>query len=219
MENNTKELVRQFAELSTATVSDALDRFGIKGGCEGIVPIGQGMRLLGPAFTVRYLPVGVVKGTVGDYIDDVQPGEVVVLDNGGRLFCTVWGDILTIFAKIKGVAGTVIDGVCRDVPAILAEGYPVFSRGKFVMTGKDRVEVAGVQVPVSLGNVQVKPGDIVFGDDSGVIVIPAEKAREVLDAALEIERAEKGIEEMLRQGYTIREARQKYQYHSLQSKK
>lgn len=219
MANSPEDLIRQFSQLSTATVSDALDRFGIKGGCEGIVPIADGMRVLGPAFTVSYLPVGAVKGTVGDYIDEVKPGEVVVLDNGGRLFCTVWGDILTIYAKMRGVAGTVIDGVCRDVPAILAEKYPVFSRARFMMTGKDRVEVAGVQVPVSLGNVQVKPADLVFGDDSGVIVIPAAKAPEILEAALAIEEAEKGIEAMLRQGKTIREAREKFKYHSLQTKR
>jgi regulator of RNase E activity RraA len=163
--------------------------------------------------------VGEVKGTVGDYIDVAQPGDVIVLDNHGRMDCTVWGDILTVTAKLKNIAGTVIDGVCRDVPNILKEQYPLFSRGRFMMTGKDRVMVEAVNVMVSIGKVQVKPGDILVGDDSGVVVIPKERAPEILKVALEIEEAENLIEDAVRKGLSIKEAREKYRYHSLQTKK
>jgi regulator of RNase E activity RraA len=144
---------------------------------------------------------------------------VIVLDNNGRTDCTVWGDILTVLAKMKGISGTVIDGVCRDVPNILKEQYPIFTRGRFMMTGKDRVMVDAVNVMVSIGKRQVKPGDILVGDDSGVVVVPRERAEEVLTLALEIEEAENRIEEALRQGLSIKEAREKYRYHSLQSKR
>jgi 4-hydroxy-4-methyl-2-oxoglutarate aldolase len=163
--------------------------------------------------------VGEVKGTVGDYIDSVQGGDVIVLDNNGRTDCTVWGDILTVLAKMKRIGGTVIDGVCRDVPNILKEKYPIFTRGRFMMTGKDRVMVDAVNVTVSIGKRQVKPGDILVGDDSGVVVVPKERAEEVLTLAREIEEAENSIEEALRQGLSIKEAREKYRYHSLQSRK
>jgi len=149
----------------------------------------------------------------------VQSGDVIVLDNHGRTDCTVWGDILTVTAKLKKIAGTVIDGVCRDVSNILKEQYPLFSRGRFMMTGKDRVMVEAVNSIVSIGKVQVKPGDILVGDDSGVVVVPAEKALEVLDAAMEIETAENQIEEAVRKGLSIKEAREKYRYHSLQTAK
>jgi len=214
-----REVIQGFLSLSTATISDALDRFGLRGGCLGILPIVPGAKMAGPAFTVRYVPVGEVKGTVGDYIDDAQPGDVIVLDNHGRTDCTVWGDILTVTAKLKNIAGTVIEGVCRDVPNILKEQYPLFSRGRFMMTGKDRVMVEAVNVMVSIGSVQVKPGDILVGDDSGVVAIPKERALEILKVALEIEEAENSIEDAIRKGLSIKEAREKYRYHSLQTKK
>jgi 4-hydroxy-4-methyl-2-oxoglutarate aldolase len=148
----------------------------------------------------------------------VAPGDVMVLDNNGRTDCTVWGDILTLVAKRKGIGGTVIDGVCRDVPFILKEQYPIFTRGRFMMTGKDRVMVEAMNVTVSIGKTQVKPGDIMVGDDSGVVVVPWERAEEVLKLATEIETAENRIEEAVRSGLTLREAREKYRYHTLQSK-
>jgi regulator of RNase E activity RraA len=214
-----KNVIQGFLSLSTATISDALDRFGLRGGCEGILPIVPGAKVAGSAFTVRYVPVGEVKGTVGDYIDLALPGDVIVLDNHGRMDCTVWGDILIVTAKVKGISGTVIDGVCRDVPNILREQYPVFSRGRFMMTGKDRVMVEAMNVTVSIGKVQVKPGDILVGDDSGVVVIPQEKASEILEVAMDIEKAENLIEDAVRKGLPLKEAREKYRYHSLQSKR
>ena len=212
------EVLKQFEALSTSTVSDALDKFGVSGGCQGITPVVQGIKMAGSAYTVRYVPTGFVKGTVGDYIDEVLPGDIIVLDNNGRTDCTVWGDILTITAKMKGIAGTVIDGVCRDVPGILEEQYPVFSSGKFMMTGKDRVMVEATQVMVSIGKVQVKPGDILIGDDSGVVVVPQEMAHQILEAAEKIEQAENSIIEAVKGGLSIKDARKKYGYHELQAK-
>ncbi len=212
------EIVKKFESLSTPTISDALDKSGIAGGCNDIMPIVSGVKMTGTAYTVRYVPTGAVKGTVGDYIDDVLPGDVVVLDNRGRRDCTVWGDILTVTAKMKGIAGTVIDGVCRDIPTILEEKYPIFSSGRFMMTGKDRVMVEATQVIVSIGRVQVKPGDILIGDDSGVVVVPQEMAHQILEAAEKIEQAENGIVEAVKGGLSIKEARKKYGYHKLQAK-
>jgi 4-hydroxy-4-methyl-2-oxoglutarate aldolase len=213
------EIVKQFKAFSTATLSDALDKFGIAGGCQGITPVVAGVKMVGTAYTIRYVPVGVQKGTVGDYIDDVLAGDVVVLDNNGRTDCTVWGDILTVTAKVKGISGTVIDGVCRDIPTILEEKYPVFSRGKFMMTGKDRVTVETILVPVSIGKVQVRPGDILVGDDSGVVVVPQEMAEKVLEAAKTIEEAEHFIVGAVRGGLSLKDARVKFGYHTLQRKK
>ena len=79
-----KKLIEDFLPLSTSTISDALDRFGLRAGCEGIFPVVSGVKMAGPAFTLRYVPIGQVKGTVGDYIDIAQAGDVIVLDNNGR---------------------------------------------------------------------------------------------------------------------------------------
>ena len=213
------EIIKEFKALSTAAISDALGTFGMIGGCLGISPVISGLKMAGRAFTVKYVPVGSVKGTVGDYIDDLGPGDVVVLDNNGRTDCTVWGDILTVTAKIKGVEGTVIDGVCRDVPGIREEQYPIFTRGRFMVTGKDRVMVQAMQIPVSVGKVQVKPGDILVGDDSGVVVVPWEIAEDVLSSAQAIEEAENSIVQAVKSGLSLREVREKFGYHKLQAKK
>lgn len=205
-----------FAGLSTAAISDALDRLGRPGSLLGLAPLGAGQHLIGRAFTVRYTPAGHPPGTVGDYLDDVPPGGVVVLDNDGRTDCTVWGDILTAVAHQRGVAGTVIDGVCRDVRRALSLGYPVYSRGRFMRTGKDRVEVAEVGAPVTIGGVQVRAGDLLVGDADGVLAIPRDVEDEVLAAATEITEREEKILAMALAGATIAQARAEFGYHGLQ---
>ncbi|MGE5605551.1 MAG: RraA family protein [Bacteroidota bacterium] len=211
------DVIAEFKKMDTCCVSDALDRLGIRGGLEGIKPVVSGVAMCGTAFTVHYVPCGVVKGTVGDFLDDVQPGQVVVIDNGGRTYCTVWGDLMAITATKRKIAGTVIDGVCRDVPVIKRLKYPIFTKGHYMVTGKDRVEVDAVNIPVAVSGVQVKPGDIILGDDTGALVIPAEKAEEVLAVAKEIAAKEALIEKELENGATLREARAKVSYHSLQT--
>jgi regulator of RNase E activity RraA len=214
----SSSVIEELKNLDTTCVSDALDRLAIVGGLLGIRAVVPGTKICGRAFTVHYVPCGMVKGTVGDFLDDVQAGEVVVLDNGGRTYCTVWGDIMTILSCQKKIEGTVIDGVCRDVPGIKSLGYPMFSKGVYMVTGKDRVECDGVNVPVSVSGVQVRPGDIILGDDSGVIVIPAEKAEEVCNVAKGIATTEGMIEEEIKSGMSLREARKKTGYHSLQTR-
>ncbi len=202
--------------MGTATVSDALDRLGLPGSALGIAPLAPGQRMAGPAFTVRYVPVGAAKGTVGDYIDDCAPGDVVVLDNDGRLDCTVWGDILTSVAAARGLSGTAINGVCRDVATALGLGYPIYSRGRFMRTGKDRVEVAQIGGSVTLGDAQVRARDVVLGDDDGVVVVPWERADEVAAVAQQIAAFEARIVDSVRDGMSLAEARNVHGYHSLQ---
>lgn len=215
----TKDIIEKFKNMDTTCLSDAMDRLGIKCGCAGILPVVPGVKAVGEAFTVKYRPCGAVKGTVGDFLDDVPPGQVVVLDNGGRTYGTVWGDIMTVYAQKRGVAGTVIDGVCRDLPRILDVRYPIFTRGRFMVTGKDRVELDGVNVPVAVSDVQVRPGDIMVCDDTGVVVVPVDRAGQIWEVAAEIDEVEQRILALLEEGMTMREARAKMGYHKLQTKK
>lgn len=202
--------------LTTAALSDAMDRLGVGGTLPGLSALWPGQRLYGRAFTVRYVPAGSPPGTVGDYIDDVPAGRVVVLDNSGRTDCTVWGDILTAVATARHVGGTVIDGVCRDVAKAAELGYPIYSRGRFMRTGKDRVEVAGVGDPLSVAGIQVRAGDLLVGDDDGVVAVPARMEEEVLSLAAQIEHREDEIlAEALRAG-SLRDARNRFGYHELQ---
>ncbi len=193
--------------LSTATVSDALDRLGLAGQAFGLAPLDRSFRAVGRAFTVRYAPASTKKGTVGDYIDDVPPGAVVVLDNGGRLDATVWGDILTTMASRRGIAATVIHGVCRDVARSLELGYPLFTRGAYMRTGKDRVQAEAFNLPVSLGEVRVEAGDLLVCDADGVVVVPQAREADVLALAQSIERAENAIRAAVERGERLDAAR------------
>ncbi len=217
-DTSTDRNVARAATLDTATLSDALDKLGIAGQCYRIKPRSPAFRMAGRAWTLLYGPAGKPAGTVGDYIDDVPPGSVVVLDNGGRDNATVWGDILTEIAHRRGIAGTVIDGVCRDTALCTELGYPVFSKDHWMRTGKDRVQVEATQVPVTIGEARVAPGDIVRGDADGVIVIPKEHEAQVLDTAEAIEKAEEAIRNAVRGGMRLDEARKAFKYHQLQTR-
>jgi regulator of RNase E activity RraA len=212
------DILHALCELSTTDLSDALDRLGIAGQCLGIMPLARSFRLIGRAFTIHYVPVSIERGTVGDYIDDLGPGDVVVLDNAGRLDATVWGDLLTSTAHRRGVAGTVIDGICRDIDRSIELEYPIYSRGNWMRTGKDRVRVDGINVPVSIGGVRVEPGDYLRGDGDGVVVVPASRIDVVVSAAQEIHAAEEVIRAGIAEGNDLRSARAKVSYYDLQKR-
>jgi len=214
-----KALVALFEGLDTPGVSDALDKLGLPGQCLGVAPLDNYSKVIvGPAFTVQYVSASVPPGTVGDFIEDVAPGDVVVIDNGGRTDCTVWGDIMTQYAGTRQIAATVIDGVCRDVNKALGDGYPIFSKGRFMRTGKDRVQVQSVNQPVSIGTARVCARDIVVADANGVVIVPRARAAEVAACARQIESIEADIRALISQGKTLKEARAALGYHSLQRK-
>jgi len=142
----------------------------------------------------------------------------MVLDNGGREDVTVWGDILTEIASRRGLGGTVIDGICRDVACCRALGYPVFARNHWMRTGKDRVQVEAYDVPVTIGEARVAKGDIIVGDADGIVVLPHDHEDAILDAAEEIHVVEEAIRQAVRQGARLDDARKANRYHQLQTR-
>ena len=212
------ENVQRAAKLDTTALSDALDRLGIPGQCLGIKPLDHRFRLAGRAYTLLYGPAGVPPGTVGDFIDEVPEGSVVVIDNGGRENATVWGDILTMVAHHRKVAGTVIDGACRDTHLAREIGYPLFSRSYSMRTGKDRVQLEAVNGVVNIGDARVLAGDILRGDADGVVAIPKAHENDVLAVAEEIDATEEKIRRAVLGGMSLTEARRQHKYHQLQSK-
>lgn len=213
------DFVQALKNLSTADLSDAMDRLGIVCQCFGIMPLHRSFHLVGQAWTLRYGPIGAGGGSIGDYIDDVGPGQVVTLDNSGRLDATVWGDLLTSTAALRRVAGTVVDGVCRDIDRALELEYPIFARGNWMRTGKDRVRVEAIGVPVSIGGIRVEAGDWLRGDGDGLVVIPHSRTDEVILIAQEVHEAEEHIRSAIMQGSDLRKARADYGYHSLQTRR
>lgn len=204
--------------LGTAAISDALDKLGLPGSLHGIAPLRPGQRAVGPAFTVAYEPVGAGGGTVGDFLDDVPEGAVVVIDNQGRTDCTVWGGIMSQLASRAGVAGTVIHGTCRDTATAAEVGYPLWSVSTFMRTGKDRVRVRAVQQDLVVDGVTIAAGDLVVADDDGVVAVPVARWGQVAALAEQIDRVEEDIVAAVVSGATLREARQRHGYHSLQTR-
>jgi regulator of RNase E activity RraA len=213
----TQEILNQTRALTSAEVSDALDYFKLPGSALGVQAVAGPKRMVGTAFTVRFGPVDSAQpGTVGDYLDDMAAGQVAVLDNGGRCDCTVWGGIMSRIAARRGIAGTVVNGVCRDTFEADEAGYPVYAAGNFMRTGKDRVQVEAVGAAVTLGDVRVVPGDLVLADQDGVVVIPAARAGEVLARALAMHDVEQRIVAAGLAGMKLSEARRQFGYHTLQ---
>lgn len=209
MNRTMNELINEFKELSTPCVSDALDKLKINGGCQGIVSMITGKKIVGPAFTVKFVPVSSQGEAIYDYLDNVNEGEVVVIDNDGKNYCSPWGDILSFAAVSKKIAGTVIDGACRDIEGIRQIDYPLFATNITMVNARGRVTLESYNRTISIGNVKVNPGDIIMGDDSGVLVIPKDKAEEILQVAQDIESKEKIIVEHLKNGLPLAEARKK----------
>ncbi len=209
--------VARAAKLDCAALSDALDRLSIAGQCRRIRPCDPGFRMAGRAYTVLYEPVGETPGTVGEFIDDAPAGSVIVIDNQGRDDVGTWGNILTEAAHRRGMAGTVIDGNNRDVALCRELGYPIYSHHTWMRTGKGRIQLKALQVPVTIGSVTVNPGDIVVGDPDGVVVLPREHENDILDAAEQITFNEQRLRDAIRGGMRMDEARRQFHYHDLQS--
>jgi 4-hydroxy-4-methyl-2-oxoglutarate aldolase len=209
----TTRWVQQLLKLSTTILSDSLDTLGVDGGCAGIRPLRPGLKCAGPAYTVRFEPV-----TPGEpapaaaYIDDVPEGSIIVLDNDGRTTCTVWGDILTVCAQRRGVAGTVIHGACRDSGGIRELNYPLYSLTSYMKSGKNRVRMVARNVPVTVGKTVIHPGDLLLGDDDGVLAIPAALAERAIDTALRVEEMEGQVLREVKAGMSLQAARQAHGY-------
>lgn len=213
------DLVARLSALETPCVSDALDRLGINGQCAGIMPLDNNFRLAGPAFTIKYVPADEHGRSVGDFVDDIPASAVPVIDNGARLDATVWGDLMTTIASQRKLGGTVIDGVCRDLDRALELDYPLFTRANWMRTGKDRVRIEGIEVPVTIGGVVVNPGDLLLGDINGVVAIPADRAEEVIETSEMIGEVEESIRLDILAGSSLRDARARAGYHQLQTRR
>lgn len=206
-------------KLSTTHVSDALDALGLKGSTYGISPTWEGCKkIVGEAVTVKLIAAGLTKSPnhLGvQAIEAAKQGDVILVDNSGRLDVSCWGGILTNGAKEKGIAGVVIDGACRDVDDYVEANFSVYARGAVVATARGRITEEATNVMVQFGGVQVRPKDIVIADRSGVVIIPKEKFEEVLLIAEELFKKEEYMIKEIRSGVSMLEVDKKYNYEKM----
>lgn len=195
----------RFEKLSTTNVSDAMDALSIKGATYGIRPMRESWgKVVGRAVTVKMTAAGETKNKhhLGmNAISVSKPGDIIIIDNGGRLDTSCWGGVLANSAKAKGVKAVIIDGACRDLDDCIDIDFPVYARGTVVWTARGRIMEQSTNEMIQFGGVQVRPGDVVMGDRSGVVVVPYERVSEVLEKAEELfEKEEAMIREILESG-------------------
>lgn len=172
-----KALVEAFSRIPVANISDNMNRM-FAGGVP-LRPLDPGMRLAGVALTVRTRPGDNLM--LHKAIDMAEEGDVIVVDGGGDLNNSVFGEIMLRLSERRGIAGWVVDGAVRDFD-VLSKGMPVYARG-VTHRGPYKEGPGEINVPVSVGGMVVNPGDIVVGDGDGVLAIPLAAAGEVLEKA------------------------------------
>jgi len=213
---NDTELFELFKkELYTPVVGDILDGFG----CYhqflpySIQPIHTTDIVVGRAMPVLMIDVyGPQKkpfGLLTEALDQLQSGEIY-LASGGEMRCAYWGELLTATARTRGAVGAVINGFHRDTHKVVEQNWPVFSRGRFGQDSLVRTQVADFRCDIQVGDVWIKPGDLIFGDLDGVLVIPKKYEEEVITKALEKARGEKVVRMEIENGMSSTDAFKKY---------
>jgi regulator of RNase E activity RraA len=191
-----EELIQGFGKVAVASVADAVDKVCGKRGymASCIKPRINDKRICGPAATVLEAATDefVPPQHALDLIDEAAPGSVIVISiEGGEPDVAVWGGLMTAGAVANGHAGAVLDGAVRDLTEIRRDyDFPVYARDVSPGTTLGRYRTVASQVPVRVGGIMVHPGDIIVGDVDGVVVVPREKAAEVLQMAQEIDARE-----------------------------
>ena len=202
-------------ELYTPVVGDILDDLGFTRQFlpQPVQPLREEMKLAGRAMPVVMIDVfGKQKkpfGLLTEALDQLQPGEIY-LASGGEMRCAYWGEILTATAKKRGAVGAVINGFHRDTPKVLEQNWPVFSRGRFAQDSAMRTQVVDYRCQIEIGQVTVQPGDLIFGDLDGVVIVPKKVEAEVIERALAKARGEKLVRKEIEAGMSSTDAFRKY---------
>jgi 4-hydroxy-4-methyl-2-oxoglutarate aldolase len=207
------QLIRQ--ELYTPVVGDIMDEIG----CyhqflpQAIQPMRETDKLVGramPALMIDvYGPQEQPFGKLTEALDQLQKNEIYIA-SGGEMRCAYWGEILTATARKRGAVGAVINGFHRDTPQVMEQAWPVFSRGRYAQDSSVRTQIVDYRCSIEIGGVWVEPGDLIFGDLDGVLVIPQKHEAEVIRKALIKARSEKVVRKEIENGMSATEAFRKY---------
>jgi len=198
-EVSAPDVVAILAGIPTATIYESAGKWGDV--APSIRPVVDGVRLAGRAFTVKAMPGDNL--VIFRAIEEAPAGSVLVIDAGATDRATIWGGTSTVGCVAKKIAGCVTNAAVRDVAQIRKLRFPVYAAGINVR-GTVKSHPGWTQVPISIGEVPVKPGDIIIGDEDGLVVIASERAQEIAEKALEKRRVEEAREERILRGEPIR---------------
>jgi len=201
-----QQLLERLDRLDSCAVSDALDFLNLRGAVVGLRPLWDCRRTVGRAVTVKVVPAGLTRPEhhlAAPAIESASPGDVIVIDNSGRTDVSSWGGILTHAAQLKGIRGVIVDGACRDVDEMRDLGFPAYARSGVQITARGRLIQDSFNTLIQCAGVQVRPGDLVLADHSGVVFIPQERATEVIEAAERIMAREAQMVEAVHAGQSV----------------
>ena len=206
--NTTDVNLARLAQLDSCAVSDALDKLGLAGAVTGIQRLTTTRRISGRVHTVRMdkddgSPSTRHLGTSA--ITASQPGEVIVMEQRTGIDAACWGGNLSFGAKLRGVAGVIVDGPARDIDEARDYDFPVFARSATARTARGRIREGATDVAITVGDVTVHPGDFVVADGSAVVFIAQADIARVLDAAEAIAARERAMVAALKDGTPITE--------------
>ena len=189
------KFIQKLKAIPTSILSDAMGRYG--GMTHEIKPIGRGFEMAGPAYTIRsYVKDNLM---VHYALKMANPGDILVVEAGGYPEGAFWGELMSVMAKRKGLGGIVLDTGVRDRNRIQEIGFPIFARS-VIPVGTLKDSPGSINIPIQCGGLVVNPGDIVVGDDDGVIVIPKGDTGLVLEKAFEILKKEEEIRQRMASG-------------------
>ena len=209
-----ENILQRLRNIATPTLANALDDIGFNGVMNTLHPAGLGMKIVGRAVTVQEVtgPHGsfsTEEFKVGHMIDAASPGDVIVVANNGAQVST-WGGMASYSAKLKGIAGLVVDGGVRDREEIVEFSFPTFSKHMVPTPGKTRIKVLSINEPIICAGVRVRHGDIIVGDGTGVLCLPIEHVEKITEEAEKFTAEDKKAMQEMKNGLTFREALKKF---------
>ncbi len=200
-----EELCRRYEDVFVSAVNDVLREEGMISQTlpNNIMPLREEMKVCGIAFTIKGAPSLDLKDEMEErarMLEQIGPGDLVVWDTSGDTFSAQWGEMMTKVSKKRGCRGAILDGGVRDTAAVLKQNFPVFCKYRTSNGMLGRFRTTAWQVPIMIGDVKIFPGDVVFGDIDGVIVVPRKMAYDVLLRAEAIRDNEKQIDKLISGG-------------------
>ena len=216
--STTRDLQALSRELFSAVIGDVMDKMGLRHQFlpPQIQPLDPGMVVVGHAMPVLEADCSGTRvhsehveqpfGKMFDALDDLKPGEVYICTGSSGAYA-LWGELMSTRARRLGAVGAVVNGYSRDTPGIAQMGFPTFSCGRYAQDQGVRGRVIDWRCPIEFAHgVVVNPGDLVFGDIDGVVIVPRERQDEILEAALEKVHGENKVRVAIENGMGAAEA-------------